>query len=74
GHTLVLVTADHETGGFSLLRGSEPGNLKTGFSSGGHTGNYVPIMAYGPGAEAFGGFMDNTDIFFRIKEALRLHE
>lgn len=72
GHTLVIVTSDHETGGFSVLRGSEPGQLKTGFATASHTANLVPIFAYGPGAEAFGGVMDNTDIHHRIRAALRL--
>lgn len=74
GHTLVIVTADHETGGFTTLRGSKHGQLHTGFSSASHSANFVPIFAYGPGAEAFAGFMDNTDIFYRIKQALRLRE
>ncbi|HEY7884309.1 MAG TPA: alkaline phosphatase [Cellvibrionaceae bacterium] len=34
----------------------------TGWTSSGHTGGDVPVMAYGPGREAFIGFMDNTDI------------
>jgi alkaline phosphatase len=72
--TLVIITADHETGGLGINRGSEMGELKTAFTSGGHTGVMVPIFAYGPGAEAFGGIMDNTEIFFRMIEALHLEK
>jgi alkaline phosphatase len=30
----------------------------------------VPVFAYGPGAEEFGGIMENTDIFFKMKNLL----
>ncbi|MEA4883166.1 MAG: alkaline phosphatase [Clostridia bacterium] len=38
-------------------------------SSGGHTGNPVPLFAFGPGAELFGGVMDNTEISPKIAQA-----
>jgi len=64
GETLVIVTADHETGGFGLLGGSIENQTvnKTGFVHGGHTASMVPLFAFGPGSEAFGGIQDNTDI------------
>jgi alkaline phosphatase len=64
GETLVIITADHETGGFALLGGSlaEKTVSKTGFSSDYHSAVMVPLFAFGPGREAFGGMMDNTDI------------
>jgi alkaline phosphatase len=68
-HTLVIVTADHETGGFAINRGSEMGELKTGFTTGGHTSNMVPVFAFGPGAELFAGIYDNTQIFHRMMMA-----
>ncbi|MCI4668784.1 MAG: alkaline phosphatase [Bacteroidia bacterium] len=70
GHTLVVVTADHETGGLAIKRGSELHNLNLKFSSGGHTGTMIPVFAYGPGAEYFGGIYDNTEIFNKIQQAL----
>lgn len=72
GDTLVIVTADHETGGFTILDGSVSSNAvsKTAFSTGGHSASMVPILAYGPGAEAFGGILDNTDIGAQIIEYL----
>lgn len=36
--------------------------------TGGHTGNMVPVFAYGVGAETFEGVMDNTEVFFKLKE------
>ena len=33
----------------------------TGWTTGGHTGEEVPVLAYGPGSEKFTGFIDNTD-------------
>lgn len=61
GHTLVVVTADHETGGVALDRGSfEKKEGKVKFTTGSHTGTFVPVFAYGPGAELFTGVVDNT--------------
>ena len=69
--TLVVVTSDHETGGMTILEGSyETGIVKGAFSTGGHTGIMVPVMAFGPGASNFTGFMDNTEVHNRIKRLL----
>lgn len=68
GNTLVIITSDHETGGFSVLNGSveEQTITKTAFTTKGHSGSMVPLFAYGPGAEAFGGIQDNTELGSRI--------
>ncbi len=34
-----------------------------------HTATDVPLSAYGPGALAFTGVIDNTDVFFRLAQA-----
>ncbi|GHU98530.1 alkaline phosphatase [Bacteroidia bacterium] len=67
--TLVVVTADHETGGLTMPAASndkEQHALTPGvdylFSTKGHTCTMVPLLAYGAGAEAFGGIKDNTDL------------
>ncbi len=65
GHTLVIVTSDHETGGLTVKPDKNDG-LKTKWSTGGHTADNVPLYAFGPGAEKFSGQMDNTDIPKRI--------
>jgi alkaline phosphatase len=73
GETLVVVTADHETGGFSINGGSlETGLVEGKFTTGSHTGVMVPVFAYGPGAEQFSGILENTDIFQKIKKLMGL--
>ena len=61
--TLVVVTADHETGGLVVRGGSLQGNnLTVTWTTNGHTPPPVPLSAFGPGAEAFMGLHDNTDV------------
>lgn len=63
GQTLVIVTADHDTGCMAALEPNDDNpNFNTGWSTKGHSGNMVPVYAYGPGAERFTGTLDNTDI------------
>ncbi|MFW0718275.1 alkaline phosphatase [Pedobacter sp. N23S346] len=70
GETLVIVTADHETGGLSLLDASyKKGTVRGNFSTDDHTNIMVPVFAYGPGSQSFIGVYPNTDIFKRILEA-----
>lgn len=66
GHTLVIVTADHETGGLALEQGAGYEILDLEFNTGHHTATLVPVFAYGPGAEQFRGVMDNTDIYWKM--------
>jgi alkaline phosphatase len=61
GHTLVVVTADHETGGVTITDGNMKNHtVKINFSSKAHTAVMVPVYAFGPGAEKFTGIYDNT--------------
>ncbi|MCK9180564.1 MAG: alkaline phosphatase [Bacteroides sp.] len=69
--TLVVVTADHETGGLTLKKSKE--NIKPEFSTGGHTATYVPIYAYGTGAKEFSTFMENKDIPMIMSKQLSLN-
>lgn len=64
--TLVIVTADHETGGLTFPQGALKGSIRFAYSTGDHTGIMVPVYAFGPGAEAFTGFYDNTNIIRKI--------
>lgn len=71
GNTLVVVTADHETGGYALTAGEVEGksdyNVVEGrFSTGGHTAALIPVFAYGPGSEAFNGIYENTEIYNKM--------
>lgn len=73
GETLVVVTADHETGGLTLVDGDmRTGLVKAKFSTGGHTGVMVPVFAYGPGAELFSGINENTSFFDKFIKELKL--
>ncbi len=73
GETLVIVTADHETGGLTLVDGDkEEGRIVCKFSTGGHSGVMVPVYAFGPGAEQFTGIYENTDVAKRIMRLLNL--
>jgi alkaline phosphatase len=68
GRTLVIVTADHETGGYTLLEGSLERRAVTepDFACDEHTATMVPLLAYGPGSEAFGGIGDNAAVGRRL--------
>jgi len=71
--TLLIVLADHETGGLSLLDGNlEDGWVLGHFSTNDHTGVAIPCFAYGPGAEQFTGTLDNTEIHNRIIKLLNI--
>jgi alkaline phosphatase len=72
--TLLVVTADHETGGTGItyntheVGASVP--LKLTFSTHGHTGTVAPVFAYGAGAESFAGVMKNMDIPKKIEQLM----
>lgn len=73
--TLVIVTADHETGGLTIASNDSDFNkgdsgIDYRWSTGGHTGVYVPLFAYGAGAEEFHGIMDNTEVHRKVCELL----
>lgn len=60
--TLVIVTADHETGGLLITGGYSSSSIRYEWIGTDHTGSMVPVLAYGPRAEAVLGFSDNTDV------------
>lgn len=73
GETLIIVTADHETGGMAITGGDmATGKVRASFTSGDHSAVMVPVFAYGPGAENFTGIMENTDIAKKIMKLLGL--
>lgn len=64
GETLVIVTADHETGGFVITGGNiSKGTVEGSFLLKDHSPVMTPLFAYGPGSGLFAGVQDNTDIF-----------
>ena len=70
GNTLVVVTADHETGGLTMI---DPqghySNVSFNYSTHSHTCLPVMIYAYGPGAELFTGWMQNNEVKGKILKA-----
>lgn len=69
--TLVIITADHETGGMAITGGSmERGIVEGTFPTGDHTAVMVPVFSYGPGADEFIGILENTDIHTKMKKLL----
>jgi len=72
----VIVTADHDTGVFTLAaskkmnaEGEEYSDYTVAegiFSTGGHSATLIPVFAYGPGAEEFSGVYENNEIFHKI--------
>lgn len=70
-NTLVVVTADHETGGFTITGGNiKTLQIESKYIYEKHTATLVGVFAYGPSSEEFIGFFDNTDIFKKIKKLL----
>jgi len=82
-NTLVVVTADHETGGFTLAAemiqsvdttmmgtNSDYDIISPTFSTGGHSATMVPVFAHGPGSDAFSGIYENTEIFDKMMNAV----
>ncbi len=74
GNTLVVVTADHETGALSLPSGNiAERRVDTDFDTFNHTGVPVLIFSYGVGSDNFQGMMQNIDIPAKMKELLRIN-
>ena len=67
--TLVVVTADHETGGLGLTPDRNR-NVILRYSTRDHTAAFVPLFASGPGAERFGGLKENWEIGRLLLEAV----
>ena len=74
--TLVVVTADHGTGGLTIISGnadftlSEQG-VEYNWATHGHSGEMVPIYLYGTGAELINGIMENADLGKRLIELVQ---
>ncbi len=73
--TLVIVLADHETGGLSIPSGNvdflrAESGIEFDWGTKGHSGTMVPMFAYGPRAECFGGVLDNDEIGRRMQQVL----
>lgn len=72
GETLVIVTADHETGGLTLIDGNiDSGAITACYVTDDHTPVMIPVFAYGPRSSRFCGVYRNTEIFHRIIESIQ---
>ena len=70
-NTLIIVTADHETGGLAITGGKvRRFTMRTKWGTIGHTAEMVPVFSTGPKSETFSGIYDNTDIFKKILNAI----
>lgn len=75
GETLVIVTADHETGGLTLVNGNlEKKKVTARYMTDDHTPIMLPVFAYGPGSSKFCGTYPNTEIFHKILEVLKIQQ
>lgn len=68
-NVLVVVVSDHESGALTILQGDGM-NYIPNYAIDEHSGGMVPVFAYGPGAESFTGLMDNSDIYYKIKDII----
>ena len=61
--TIILVTADHETGGLQVDKNNGQGKTpEISWTTGGHTVSNVPLYGWGKNAERVEGVMNNTDL------------
>jgi len=72
GETLVIITADHETGGLSLAAETEDGKILYQFSTEHHTAIHVPVFSFGPQSKQFSGVYQNNELHQKILDACDL--
>lgn len=71
-NTLLIITADHDTGGLALVGEVDRPEMElhAAWVSSSHTGVDVPIRSVGPGSERLRGLIDNTVIYRVMKAAI----
>lgn len=70
-NTLVVITADHETGGLTIPQGNVGlHEIEADFTTNDHTGVMVPVFAYGPMSQEFQGVYENNEIFAKLLSVL----
>ena len=72
--TLVIITADHETGGFSIPHGDlKTSTIEGDFTTDDHSATLIPVFSYGSGSEIFTGVYENNEIFHKILMVLKVN-
>lgn len=72
--TLVIIIADHETGGFSIPHGDmKTSTIEGDFTTDDHSATLIPVFSYGSGSEIFTGVYENNEIFHKILKALKVN-
>ena len=70
---MVIITADHETGGLTIPQGNlSKHEIEADFTTQDHTAMMVPIFAYGPMSQEFQGVYENNEIFHKIMKVIGL--
>lgn len=79
-NTLLVVTADHETGGASVgkyydegangKKVENPKKVAVSFNTDQHTGQLIPVFAKGIGAENFQGIYQNNEIYHKMFQVI----
>lgn len=70
-NTLVIITADHETGGLTIPQGNlQKNEIEGDFTTHDHTGTMVPVFAYGPQSDKFRGVYENNLLFDKMLNVL----
>ena len=73
-NTLVIITADHETGGLTIPQGDlAKHEIEADFTTHDHTAMMVPIFAYGPMSQEFQGVYENNEVFHKIMKVLKVN-
>ena len=68
--TLIVVTADHETGGLEIVANKGIQSLpEVTWSTTGHTNQDIPVYAWGVNAHQVFGVAENSDIFRLLSRA-----
>ena len=80
-NTLLIVTADHETGGVSIGKSyvidaatgekfEEVDQVAINFNNDQHSGSLIPVFAKGKGSTHFKGIYENNEIYHKILKAI----
>ncbi len=70
-NTLLIVTADHETGGMAVGKSNKADSVAVYFTTDQHTAELIPVFAKGKGAEDFTGIYENNEIYHKMLNLIK---